>query len=181
MMWQESLNSAWPAEFPFSKLELCVFFLIRCDKKRETRSFKSNLGVSKNRGTPKWMVKIKENPIKMVMIWGYHYFRKHPFKQLFHQSFLVHSFVIIPLRFGRAISWKKELISRFKASAALLRTKNGEKLHLEINPTNQIQPLGHLTVLKVCNNHRPWFFGDVFPQFLQRTFFSPWLFPWKHA
>ena len=24
-----------------------------------------NMGVSKNRGTPKWMVKIMENPIKM--------------------------------------------------------------------------------------------------------------------
>ena len=35
------------------------------------------VGVSKNRGTPKWMVKIMENPIKMDD-WGYHYFRKHP-------------------------------------------------------------------------------------------------------
>ena len=35
-----------------------------------------DMGVSKNRGTPKWMV-IMENPIKW-MIWGYHYFWKHP-------------------------------------------------------------------------------------------------------
>ena len=28
------------------------------------------LGVCKNRGTPKWMVKIMENPIKHGMIWG---------------------------------------------------------------------------------------------------------------
>ena len=27
---------------------------------------------------PKWMVKIMENPIKIRMIWGYHYFWKHP-------------------------------------------------------------------------------------------------------
>ena len=29
-----------------------------------------HMGVSKNRGTPKWMVKIMENPIKHGMIWG---------------------------------------------------------------------------------------------------------------
>ena len=29
-----------------------------------------NVGVSKNRGTPKWMVKIMDNPIKNGMIWG---------------------------------------------------------------------------------------------------------------
>ena len=28
------------------------------------------MGVSNNRGTPKWMVKIMENPIKHGMIWG---------------------------------------------------------------------------------------------------------------
>ena len=42
-----------------------------------------DVGVSKNSGTPKWMVYkfIKENPIKMElkwMIWRYHYFWKHP-------------------------------------------------------------------------------------------------------
>ena len=33
------------------------------------------------RGTPKWMVKITENPINPWMIWGDfpHYFRKHPY------------------------------------------------------------------------------------------------------
>ena len=38
------------------------------------------MGVSENRGTPKWMVKMMENPIKHGMIWGVltHYFRKHP-------------------------------------------------------------------------------------------------------
>ena len=42
----------------------------------------SSWGVSKNRGTPKWMVKIMENPINPWMIWGYHYFRKHPVDHL---------------------------------------------------------------------------------------------------
>ena len=37
-----------------------------------------HLGVSKNRGTPKWMVKIMENPIKTDDL-GYPYFWKHPF------------------------------------------------------------------------------------------------------
>ena len=39
------------------------------------------MGVSKNRGIlpPKWMVKIMENPMNKWMIWGYHYFWKHPY------------------------------------------------------------------------------------------------------
>ena len=33
------------------------------------------MGLSKNRGTPKWMVKIMENPMNKWMIWGFsHYF-----------------------------------------------------------------------------------------------------------
>ena len=40
---------------------------------------------SKNRGTPKWMVKIMENPMNKWMIWGYHYFRKHPYKVIAYQ------------------------------------------------------------------------------------------------
>ena len=41
---------------------------------------RKRMDVSENRGDfpPKWMVKIKENPIKHGMIWGYHYFWKHP-------------------------------------------------------------------------------------------------------
>ena len=35
------------------------------------------LGVSKNSGTPKWMV-YRENPIRIDDL-GYHYFWKHPF------------------------------------------------------------------------------------------------------
>ncbi len=40
-----------------------------------------DLGVSKNNGTPKWMV-YNGKPMKTLlkwMIWGYHYFWKHPF------------------------------------------------------------------------------------------------------
>ena len=38
-------------------------------------------GCFQNRGTPKWMVKIMENPIKMGWFGGKtHYFRKHPYK-----------------------------------------------------------------------------------------------------
>ena len=38
------------------------------------------MGVSKNKGTPRWMVKIMENPIKMDDLGGKsHYFWKHPY------------------------------------------------------------------------------------------------------
>ena len=36
-----------------------------------------HLGVSKNKGTPKWMV--YNGTLLRWMIWGYHYFWKHPF------------------------------------------------------------------------------------------------------
>ena len=39
---------------------------------------KSHMGVSKNKGTPKWMV-YSVKPYWNGMIWGYHYFRKHPY------------------------------------------------------------------------------------------------------
>ena len=32
---------------------------------------------------PKWMVKIMENPMNKWMIWGYHYFWKHPYYILY--------------------------------------------------------------------------------------------------
>ena len=37
-----------------------------------------HLGVSKNRGTPKWMVYNGKPTLLKWMIWGCHYFRKHP-------------------------------------------------------------------------------------------------------
>ncbi len=39
--------------------------------------FHLQLDVSKNRGTPKWMVYNWKTLLKW-MIWGYHYFWKHP-------------------------------------------------------------------------------------------------------
>ena len=41
---------------------------------KERICLKEYLGVSKNRGTPKWMVKIMENPIKMDDLGAPHYF-----------------------------------------------------------------------------------------------------------
>ena len=51
-------------------------------KRKGYREFCGNFlggrfGVSKNRGTPKWMV-YNGKPLLKWMIWGYHYFRKHP-------------------------------------------------------------------------------------------------------
>ena len=46
---------------------------------RYTRVRKVAMGVSKNRGTPKWMVKIMENPIKMGWFGGTTIFWKHPY------------------------------------------------------------------------------------------------------
>ena len=37
------------------------------------------MGVSKNRGTPKWMVYNGKPYYIKWLIWGYHYFRKHPY------------------------------------------------------------------------------------------------------
>ena len=40
-----------------------------------------DMGVSKNRGTPKWMVyNGKRKTLLKGVIWGYHYFRKHPYE-----------------------------------------------------------------------------------------------------
>jgi len=38
-----------------------------------------HIGVSKNRGTPKWMVKIMENPIKIDDLGDTTIFGKHPY------------------------------------------------------------------------------------------------------
>ena len=45
----------------------------------------SHMGVSKNSGTPKWMVYNGKSLFKWL-IWGYHYFRKHPYN-LVHQKY----------------------------------------------------------------------------------------------
>ena len=52
-----------------------------------------HMGVSKNKGgPPKWMVKIMENPMNKWMIWGYHYFWKHPYPK----SSLLCSVIFVP-------------------------------------------------------------------------------------
>ena len=45
----------------------------------------SYMGISKNRGTPKWMV-YNGKPLLKWMIWGYLYFRKHPYDNQFFSS-----------------------------------------------------------------------------------------------
>ena len=56
-----------------------------------------HIGVSKNRGTPKWMVYNGKTLLKW-MIWGYHHFRKHP-----HGTFDFQS--LLPNPVFKRISW----------------------------------------------------------------------------
>ena len=42
------------------------------------RKYQPYMGVSKNRGTPKWMVKIMENPIKIDDLGGFPIFLETP-------------------------------------------------------------------------------------------------------
>ena len=67
-------------------LKRCVFLLSTItyaaisdhETKVSTLCFLSNMGVSKKRGSPKW--KVYTNRFKSKwMIWGYHYFWKHPY------------------------------------------------------------------------------------------------------
>ena len=66
-------DAAVPWNFPsFAPLvpETLALDRVRTDvplevSKRLVSSYNPNMGVSKNRGTPKWMVKIMENPIKI--------------------------------------------------------------------------------------------------------------------
>ncbi len=48
-------------------------------QKSPTTSKDKDMAVSKNRGTPKWMVYNGKALLKW-MIWGYHYFWKHPYR-----------------------------------------------------------------------------------------------------
>ena len=71
----------------FSQLTMCPKDL-RCalDGRLCTESLgESDLGVSKNRGTPKWMVKIMENPIKIDL--GVPPFKETPIWR--RESFLI--------------------------------------------------------------------------------------------
>ena len=67
--------------------------------------FWTYLDVSKNYGTPKWMVYFMENPIKHGMIWGYHYFWKHPFGCLGYFS----NWDVIVVLFFKQLSFTKRL------------------------------------------------------------------------
>ena len=62
------VNSLGKVQFCFMGFGICriVFFL------------EIYMGVSENRGIPKWMVKIMEHPINPWMIWGYHFFLDTP-------------------------------------------------------------------------------------------------------
>ena len=60
------------------------------------------MGVSKNRDTPKWMVKILENPIKMGWFGGKtHYFRKHPYVWSLTLILLYRLFIFTPRKVSR--------------------------------------------------------------------------------
>ena len=56
-----------------------------------------NMGVSKNRGIPKWMVYNGKTLLKL-MIWGYHYFWKHPYWEEIKQL-KTSSATFLPLQF----------------------------------------------------------------------------------
>ena len=45
------------------------------------------MGVSKNRGTPKWMV-YNGKPYKKGMIWAYHYFWKRPYIRIYNYIYI---------------------------------------------------------------------------------------------
>ena len=60
------------------------------------------MGVSKNRGTPKWMVKKMEHSIKMDDLGGKpHYFRKHPYFCYFLEPSSIFLFSFQTFRFWR--------------------------------------------------------------------------------
>ena len=72
-------HRTWISIFPLEVLQ--GFSPKSCQENQENSDLKwLYMGVSKNGGTPKWMVKIMENPTKMDDLGGKtHYFRKHPY------------------------------------------------------------------------------------------------------
>ena len=79
-------------------------------------SLKIDGGVSINKGTPKWMV-YKWKTLLKWMIWGYPYFRKHPWLQdnpIFWKELLV-SGSVIPLVWSEYLSlYKPESVRTLK-------------------------------------------------------------------
>ena len=74
--WKEgSLRFGWKAR-RHEDLRGTSIILIREKGRKDAQML--HMGVSKNRGTPKWMV-YNGKPYSKWMIWVYHYFRKHPY------------------------------------------------------------------------------------------------------
>ena len=75
----------------------------------EVKSKEHDMGVSKNNGTPKWMVKIMENPIKQMDDLGGKnpYFWKHPYLAkwfiLFHQPIDFPEIAGVPFPYQRSL------------------------------------------------------------------------------
>ena len=74
-------HRAYPSEYMDDRINIRSHCLWKKCLYRST-----DICISKNRGIlpPKRMVKIMENPMNKWMIWGYHYFWKHP--DMFHVS-----------------------------------------------------------------------------------------------
>ncbi len=77
--------SPWPSNWAKvyrSKTSGQTWFAV-CWRRLRPQKFQQDIKVlhgcfQKSGKTPKWMVKIMENPMNKWMIWGYHYFWKHP-------------------------------------------------------------------------------------------------------
>ena len=71
------------------------------------------MGVSKNRGTPKWMVYNGKTLLKW-MIWGYPYLWKHPYIHIYticFQNYKTDEFgkYFVPHHSGQSINWQHTL------------------------------------------------------------------------
>ena len=73
------------------------------------RRVRPHLGVSKNTGTPNWMVKIMENPMNKWMIWWVfpYFWKKQPFKNPWTNCFNGHQ--TATLATGSAAAWLQGL------------------------------------------------------------------------
>ena len=74
---QVCIPKVWMTFIIFFAFSVSILHKVHACPKEEQWSAAINLGVSKNRGTPKWMV-YNGKPLLKWMIWGYPYFWKHP-------------------------------------------------------------------------------------------------------
>ena len=65
-----SYFGGWLDKFTMAKFRISWWSLFESNFSREKLAI--TMGVSKKRGTPKWMVKIMENPIKMRLFGGFY-------------------------------------------------------------------------------------------------------------